>query len=769
MKKTKIKKRRAGINILKVIGPFYLIFAAFLTALGAQYFLFMQKQLVPGLLFSLAAVVLFILADIAAGKNEENTDKMDKRLEIILFVFVIAVGVFFRVYMIDTTPTGCYRDEGQNGNEAINIMNGTEMDGTALPVYIERDTQNSAMFMYFIAASFKSFGIGVMQIRLISIILGILAIAAFYFFTRSIFGPYMAVAGGLLFAVARWHVNFSRIGFLGIHTVLLAVMVLYFAYRAYKNKTWLDFALVGFISALGFHSYIAGRLIAPAIFLFFIFVVLKDFSLLKKNFKKIILAVCVFLITFAPLGVYIIKHLEQFMMRTATVSIFNKDMLKAIGGVYTDAKGEVKPWQQLYMRNLGKTLLMFNYIGDGNPRHNFDNRPMLDFLMGTMALLGFGYALYKIFNPFYFLMVSFFMVLLQAGLASIESPQAYRTITVIPVVIMFAVIFIAKFWQFFKLQFGADKLFKKLILGILIMLIGYIAYDNYQTYFKKQVNDSGFWAEFSTNEWSMGRYFKSLNPAADPGWTAIVMPDWYHSYTFKFASYPYQSTNVVPFELSEWIPIKLKAPGNFVYILDASYLPIRPVLEKMYPNGKYSEFKHKMNGRILYWAYEVLAGDVVKNQTKKQENGLQGLYYRGNEWKGPVMVKKIDPFILFNWTVDPVLGPFSVKWTGRLKIDKAGSYIFQTRSNDFSDLVIDGKTIVKNSGTKPYQYPAVRACDKCQDGMYFQSGTVSLAEGYHTIALRYYESINYSRMQLWWQTPGKNAMEVVNNEVIFPN
>ena len=47
-------------------------------------------------------------------------------------------------------------------------------------------------------------------------------------------------------------------------------------------------------------------------------------------------------------------------------------------------------------------------------------------------------------------------------------------------------------------------------------------------------------------------------------------------------------------------------------------------------------------------------------------------------------ISRVDPFLLFNWTVSPVPGYFSAEWDGKINIDEAGTYVFHTQNADFS-------------------------------------------------------------------------------------
>lgn len=730
------------------INTFYPVIISFILVFIGQFFMYDNGKLILGLVF-LGISAIFIIFSFFLNKTTDvqKQEKIDRKVEIIILFIIILIGIFYRVYMIKEVPTGCYRDEGQNGNEAINIMNGVVLDGTSLPVYIERWTQNAAMYMYFVAVFFKFFGIDVLQVRLVSIVFGILCIPAFYFLLRYIFGVKLALLGAFLMAVLRWHVNFSRIGFLGILTVFFVILCLYFGWRSYKERKLFDFILLGVVTALSLYTYLASRLIPVGFFFFLVFLLFKDFKFYRQNWKKMLIALAAFFIVGFPLFQYAIKHPKYFTSRQSTVSIFNLEMLREIGGRYVEKNGQPKHWTKLYVENIWRTLLMFNWSGDGNPRHNYGLKPMLDFTTGIFFVIGLVIIIFKLFTPLNFLLFAFFVSMLQAGLLSIESPQAYRTIGLIPVVLIFVIIAVQTLYAAIKQQFRKEAgiIF---IVGSLLVVI-FSGYENYDKYFKGFAKNPGSWAEFSSDEYSMGKYVHSLGDTH----IAIIDPAWMNSYTFRFATYPYK--NYIEFSPSEWIPIKAKIEKNFTYILDPEYLPLIPVFKSMYPNGKYSDFRHKFfRNKILYFTYEVPYEDVKKQQEKPFKNGLTGHYYHGIEWKEPAVFRRIDPFILFNWTVDPIMGKFSVKWTGKIKIDKPGEYTFITKSNDYSDLMIDDKIVLKNPGGS---------------AMYAMSGKISLTKGFHEVVLRYYESIHYSKMQFWWRKPGATEEEVVPYEVLIPN
>jgi len=80
------------------------------------------------------------------------------------------------------------------------------------------------------------------------------------------------------------------------------------------------------------------------------------------------------LIAIAPVAEFAVQHRDVFFARTNAVSILDHhdepDLLKAL-------------WS-----NTVKHLEMFNVQGDRNGRHNLPNEPMLDPIVGALALLG---------------------------------------------------------------------------------------------------------------------------------------------------------------------------------------------------------------------------------------------------------------------------------------------------------------------------------------------------------------------------------------------
>jgi len=150
----------------------------------------------------------------------------------------------------------------------------------------------------------------------------------------------------------------------------------------------------------------------------------------------------------------------------------------------------------------------------------------------------------------------------------------------------------------------------------------------------------------------------------------------------------------------------------------------------------------------------------------ESEPGLLGEYFAlgGNledfpklEGKKPDL-KRVDKTINFRSTGPTFPGTkldnhFAIRWTGKIKIPKDGTYTFFLESDDGSRLLIDGKIVVDNGGLHDMQT---------------QDGNVDLKAGEHDLQIDYFENENDggAGCVLSWKTKGVEK-EVVPASALF--
>ncbi|MBD3314536.1 MAG: PKD domain-containing protein [Chitinivibrionales bacterium] len=95
---------------------------------------------------------------------------------------------------------------------------------------------------------------------------------------------------------------------------------------------------------------------------------------------------------------------------------------------------------------------------------------------------------------------------------------------------------------------------------------------------------------------------------------------------------------------------------------------------------------------------------------------------------------------------------FGVAFTAYVFIVQDGNYTFYTSSNDGTKLYIDNTLVVDNDG----QHTATE-----------ESGVIALTEGYHPIALDYFQNGGTTALDVSYEGPGTNGKISIPNEVLF--
>ena len=138
--------------------------------------------------------------------------------------------------------------------------------------------------------------------------------------------------------------------------------------------------------------------------------------------------------------------------------------------------------------------------------------------------------------------------------------------------------------------------------------------------------------------------------------------------------------------------------------------------------------------------------------------GLQAAYYATNNLSGAVVLQRVEA-PNFNWgTAAPATGVpkdnFSIRWTGWVEGTTAGTYQFQTNSDDGVRMWLNGQRVIENW---TYHSPTLDT-----------TGTITLAAGQRIpIIIEYQEQVGGAQLQLRWKPPGAAAFAVVPVQQLY--
>ncbi len=459
-----------------------------------------------------------------------------RNIALLLFIGVMALGVFFRFYLIQDIPPGLYPDEATNGNNAVEALR-----TGVFKVFYPENNGREGLFINLQAIAIWILGAEPWVLRLVSTIFATLTIAGLWLLARELsLSPLLPFFSSFFLATSYWHINFSRIGFRAILVPFFATFGMYWLLKALRNGKISSAALAGISIGLGFHTYIAFRFMPLVIaipLIFYLIQWLKARSKLSVSIGRPIdtdkrscvpcitaLFILVALVTALPMGLYFLQNPEDFIGRSGQVSIFS---------------GE-NPFYEFAKSNL-LTLQMFFWNGDCNPRHNLACQPQLFWPVAAFFAIGFILSIaeilrwlkfrasdleFRVFEPplAAFALLSWFaFMMLPATLTREGLPHALRSLGLIPPVFLLAgwgAVFLWEkikhyletaeedpLWIERKAQINRIKKEAALLLAFISILITVNTYRAYFVHFPNRIETQN---AFSTDLLQIGKYLNTL-------------------------------------------------------------------------------------------------------------------------------------------------------------------------------------------------------------------------------------------------------------------
>lgn len=581
------------------------------------------------------------------------------RVEAWVLAGIVVVALGFRLYRLEAVPHGYFFDEAVNALEGLQTL----LDPKYLPIFGPPDAPLPALHFYLNALALKLGGVSVLSTKVMVALWGTAAVVMVYFLARRVVSVPTALAAALLLAVLRWHVNFSRINFVGISTPLLGAAAMYFLLRGLETKNRWHMALSGLAVSLGLYTYYASNLIPLVIAPYLALQLAWDRQALRTQWKGVAVFLGVSLLVFAPLGLFALNEPGRFFARNSQVLIFNH--------VAPDQK-----WAAFW-GNVRTTLLMFNYFGDCNGRHNLPEAPMLDPASGLLFGLGLIWSAAHLRRRHEVLVLMWFLVALVPGFLTIEAPQGYRCIGAIVPVVLLAALGLERLWQTAVALTEGTAARRWLWAGPAVLMVA-IGVQNAYDYFDRQAAHVASWSEFSCREFAIGNRLHELGATAH----AYISAGSFNYPTIRFLGYPHLDAE--PFQGLSSIPSAYAGTKDAVYALLPIHDGALELLKFYYPNGRkrvhpspydFTLFTEYLVTKDQLWDGRGLAGVYTDDAGRRVErrDGQQGfvLDVPGRGLQGQVRVR----------------------WQGSLRAPAWATYRFRLDGAYRASLRIDGRPV----------------------------------------------------------------------------
>jgi 4-amino-4-deoxy-L-arabinose transferase-like glycosyltransferase len=356
---------------------------------------------------------------------------------------LLLVAFFFRVWQLNDVPPGLHHDEVIIGQVAKDILRGN------LGIYFTAGYGHEPLYHYMVAGMFSAGGANAFVLRLTSVFIAMLGLAAAYTLVRRIFSPAVAIGALAWMSILLWPVFFARVGLRGIALPLLTTLTAYFLWRALFGRRTTDhglqpttasaFILPGVLLGLTLYTYQASR-VFPLIFgLFLLCVLAKQWYISRRARSDLLITHYSLRSLLGNIAVFFLAALLAAAPLISYLTVINPSAEARVA----DLSG---PLNQLragdpteVMSSTLNTLGMFTYRGDMVPIYNVSGRPVFpEFGGAALFVIGLLISLWRWKRPAYTLLLLWFFLSLIPAMVTPFSPNFVRTIAAWPVPFVFA-------------------------------------------------------------------------------------------------------------------------------------------------------------------------------------------------------------------------------------------------------------------------------------------------------------------------------------------
>jgi len=517
-------------------------------------------------------------------KAVQNSSPEARRRETIhrgLLVAAFGIALFFRLYHINSVPAEPFSDHAEKILDVYDITQGQ------FKIFFTRNTGREAIQMYWtllVAFVFRT-GLSFFSLKLGTALLGILTIPYVYLLGREYGGARAGLFALFLFGIAYWPNVISRIGLrFPLYPVFVAPLLFYLI-RGLRTRNRNDFLLSGLFLGLGLHGYSPFRIVPFLVIAAFVIYVIhmrsKDSAV--QSLWWFVLVVVVSTLVFLPLLRFWLANPDVFGYRAMTRLTSAEVALSA-------------PAWQIFLSNLYKSLLMFNWDNGAIWVHSVPGRPALDVVTGALFVIGILLLLVRYVRQHdwrdLLLLVSI-PILLMPSILSLafpgENPSLNRTGGA--AVAVFVVSGLALDGFVSSLGGGKRRVF--IAYGLTGLLFAASAYQNYGIVFNT------FDKNFKSGSWNTSEMGALISDFRDnygqtdsiwivpfPHWVDTRLPGvWAGIPNRDFALWSQDFTKT------------LLTPAPKMIIYNTEDYPTDVTLRQLYPNGVFTRFASSYPGK----------------------------------------------------------------------------------------------------------------------------------------------------------------------------
>ncbi len=302
------------------------------------------------------------------------------RREHLFLILGLGVAIFYRLHRLSITPAEPFSDHAEKILDIYDITQGQ------WSIFFPRNTGREGFQMYWtlLVANFFDTGLSFQSLKLGTALLGILTLPYIYLLGREIGNRRVGLLALLLGGIAFWPNIISRIGLRFPLYPLFTAITLYYLVRGLHRGSRNDFLLSGLFLGLGLHGYTPFRIVPFLVVIAFALYVwhVRTPAARRQAMLGLLLIASTALLIFLPLLRYVLENPQMFAYRAFSRLTPMENELPA-------------PWPWVFLQNVVRALLMFNW-DDGNIWVvSIPHRPALDLVGAVFLIFGIVFLIWR--------------------------------------------------------------------------------------------------------------------------------------------------------------------------------------------------------------------------------------------------------------------------------------------------------------------------------------------------------------------------------------
>ncbi len=515
-----------------------------------------------------------------------------------LRVLLAAIGIagvvlFFRLYRLAEVPAEPFSDHAEKILDLYDVTQGEYR------VFFPRNTGREAFHMYWTVLVAKIFGTGLtfFGLKLGTVLLGLLTLPYLYLLGKDIANERVGALAVLFAGISYWPNVISRVGLRFPLYPLFAAPVLYYLLRGLRTQNRNDFLLAGLFLGIGLHGYSPFRIVSLVVVLAVGLYLLHAQS--RQRRARSLIGLCllalVAFVVFLPLLRYQLGAPQDFYGR----------MFTRMGSWEQPLPG---PAWKIFLSNLWRGLLMFNWDNGEIWVNCVPYRPSLDVVSGALFLLGAALVLLRYLRERHWLDLFLLLSIPALSLPSIlslafpnENPAPNRAgAAIIPVFLLVALALDGLLSALGARREKAEKVsgapvargaFWAWALALFLFLCS--ASQNFNLIFR-QYDRQYRLSALNTSEMSeVIRWFGRRYGTLEPVWI-VPYPHWVDTrLPMTFLGIPNRDLALWPDQLES----TLTTPPPKLFIFKPDDVGAWQTLQMLYPQGKLNIYPSSTEGR----------------------------------------------------------------------------------------------------------------------------------------------------------------------------